>query len=58
MLVANIFLIIFGIICINQFKGKYYDCRITFIGGIGADSYFKEKSIYLDNKFDCINYGG
>ena len=58
MLVALIFFIIFGIICISQFKGKYYDCRLTFIGGIGGDKYFDDNDVEIKDMYDCINNGG
>ena len=39
LLIATVFFIIFGIICINQFKGTFYDCRFSTFG-IGPDPFF------------------
>lgn len=58
MLIASIFFFIFGIICVSLYKGKFYDCKFNNIGGIGNDPIFSELNLHIDNKFDCINYGG
>ena len=50
-IVSLIFYIIFGVIGVNYFKGRYYYCEVSFL---------LDTSV-LDNvftKWDCINYGG
>lgn len=58
MLIATIFIFIFGIICISQFKGTFYDCKMNTLGGIGDDPIILEMDLEINDKFDCINHGG
>lgn len=45
-----VFFIIFGIVAINLFKGRFYDCVDEFVEKHPADD--------LVYKWDCINGGG
>lgn len=46
-IVSVLFFAMFGIIGVNYFKGKYFDCQNTRIPGG-----------YIDHKWDCLNAGG
>ena len=46
-LISFLFFLIFGIIGINYFKGVYFYCDGTYYD-----------NIFLDTKWDCLNYGG
>jgi voltage-dependent calcium channel T type alpha-1G len=45
---------IFGIIAVNLFKGKSFDCDVSNIVGLGQ----KEIERLIETKQDCLNYGG
>lgn len=45
-----LFFIIFGIIAINFFKGRFYDCIDEFV--------VSTPTIDIESKWDCINTGG
>jgi hypothetical protein len=48
--VAFVFLLIFGVIGVNYFKGRYYYCYYDHISDF--DQYV------IVTKWDCINFGG
>ena len=56
MLISLMFFFIFGIVGVNYLKGTYYSCRARVISG--PDTYMEDLGIHIDNKWDCINYGG
>lgn len=58
LLISCIFFFIFGILCISQLKGNFYDCKARVLGGIGDDPWLAEQDIAINDKYDCINFGG
>ena len=46
MIVSLLFYFVFGIISVNYFRGKFFDCEKASIGG------------RPDTKWDCLNHGG
>ena len=57
-IISVIFFFSFGIIAVNLLKGRYYECRVTSLGGPNNDAWFSERGITIKNKYDCFNYGG
>ena len=53
-MITVIFLIIFAIISVNMFKGKFWDCHLD----PSESKHFGAQGVEIKNKFDCINYGG
>ena len=51
-IISLIFFLIFGIIGVNYFKGRYYYCMLDHIP---RNSYIID---YIDTKWDCLSYGG
>lgn len=47
MIICTLFIFIFGVIGINYFKGRLYNCDIRGL----------EISNHIDNKWDCLNNG-
>ena len=56
LVIVLLFMIIFGIIGVNLFKGKYEYCDTESVLGIGLTQKQLEKAI-IDN-LDCYNFGG
>lgn len=57
LLICLIFFFIFGIICVNQFKGSHHECRMDALGGYD-DSYWTKHKITINTMYDCLNFGG
>jgi voltage-dependent calcium channel L type alpha-1F len=51
-----LFFLIFGIIAIAKFKGKFFSCDQESLIGL-EDSNYNINDYYIDNKWDCFNSG-
>ena len=49
MIVSLLFILLFGILAMNFFKGKYYTC----VGGVEVES-----GTPIADMFDCLDHGG
>ena len=56
LIIVILFMVIFGIVGVNLFKGKFEYCDIGNASVIGL-SQTQIKTVIVDN-FDCFNYGG
>ena len=54
LVIVFLFMLIFGIIGVVLLKGRYEYCNNEHIRGLSS----LQLGEIIDNKFDCINYGG
>lgn len=59
-IMSLIFYFVAGIIAVNYFKGRFYDCQNVFYvnGNVDQTSVRAELARGLDTMWDCINWGG
>ena len=56
LIIVLLFMMIFGIIGVNLFKGRFEYCDTSAVVGIGLSK--KQLGAVLDDNLDCYNFGG
>lgn len=54
LIISALFILIFGIIGVNYFKGSYYSCSVNHLGGI----HYILNNPPIVTKWDCLSIGG
>lgn len=59
-IVLMFFLMIFGIMCVSYFKGKFYSCSTGHLGYqvLSNNDYSSLPYAVVQNKWDCLTTGG
>ena len=55
-MILILFFLIFGIIAISKFKGKFFSCDIDSLSYMEGSTYNKH-DFDIDSKWDCYNAG-
>ena len=55
-MILVLFFLLFGIIAISKFKGKFFSCDQNSVKDLEGSNYNKN-DFFIDNKWDCYNSG-